>query len=127
MRLRSLLFVPGDRPERIAKGLGLGADALILDLEDSVAPANKPAARRAVREALARADRPVRLFVRINPLGSSWLEAGLETIQGVRPDGIVLPKAEGAASLIALDRRLSEIGEKGAAILPIVTETPVAM
>ena len=53
MRLRSLLFVPGDRPERMDKALGLGADALILDLEDSVAAANKAAARAAVRAFLA--------------------------------------------------------------------------
>ena len=98
VRLRSLLFVPGDRPERIEKALGSGADALILDLEDAVAPANKAAARQAVREALARADRPLRLFVRINPLGSPWLEADLEIIQGLGPDGIVLPKARSTRS-----------------------------
>jgi len=48
MRLRSLLFVPGDRPDRMEKALGSGADALILDLEDAVAPANKAVARREV-------------------------------------------------------------------------------
>src|SRR4051794_34463536 len=53
MRLRSLLFVPGDRPERMEKALGLGADALILDLEDSVAPPAKPQARREVAAFLA--------------------------------------------------------------------------
>src|SRR3546814_655514 len=69
MRLRSLLFVPGDRPERMEKALGLGADALILDLEDSVAPTKKADARDAVRAFLARPDRPIPLFVRINQIG----------------------------------------------------------
>ena len=56
MKLRSLLFVPGDRPDRMEKALGAGADALILDLEDSVAPAAKAEARRAVASLNAKAD-----------------------------------------------------------------------
>ena len=70
MKLRSLLFVPGDQPERMAKAMAGAADALILDLEDSVAPAVKPEARRAVREFLAGAQvaRSKPIFVRVNPL-----------------------------------------------------------
>ena len=74
MRLRSLLFVPGDRPERFAKAAASGADALILDLEDSVVPAQKPAARAAIAAALSGAgpgEREVPLFVRVNPLGTA--------------------------------------------------------
>ncbi|KQN30041.1 MULTISPECIES: HpcH/HpaI aldolase/citrate lyase family protein [unclassified Sphingomonas] len=122
MRLRSLLFVPGDRPERMVKARGLGADALILDLEDSVAPAGKAAARAHVAAALAE-PRTVPLFVRINPLDSGLADDDLAAVLAGKPDGIVLPKAEGAASLAALDARLS--GDT--VILPIATETPAAI
>ena len=121
-RLRSLLFVPGDRPDRMEKALGSGADALILDLEDAVAPGAKPAARAAVAAFLAR-ERTVSLWVRINPLDGGLAEDDVAAVLPARPDGIVLPKAEGAASLRALDARLD--GE--IAILPIATETPAAI
>ena len=122
MKLRSLLFVPGDRPERMVKALGLGADALILDLEDSVAPAGKVAARAHVAAFLAE-PRTMPLFVRINPLDSGLADDDLAAVLPGKPDGIMLPKAEGGASLAALDARLS--GD--IAILPIATETAAAM
>lgn len=121
-RLRSLLFVPGDRPDRMEKALGLGADALILDLEDSVAPTAKPAARDMVA-AFLRAERRAKLFVRINPLDSGLSDDDLAAVLPACPDGIVLPKAEGATTLAALDGRLS--GDT--MILPIATETPAAV
>ena len=65
MRLRSLLFVPGDRPERFDKAAASGADALILDLEDSVAASAKTKAREAIAAYLNRPERPVPLFVQI--------------------------------------------------------------
>jgi citrate lyase subunit beta/citryl-CoA lyase len=120
--LRSLLFVPGDRPDRMEKALRSGADALILDLEDSVAPSAKPDARRAVVSFLAR-PRDIPLFVRVNPLGTAEIDADLNALVDTRPDGIVLPKAEGAASVRALDARLS--GDT--LILPVATETPAAI
>ena len=122
MRLRSLLFVPGDRPERMVKALGLGADALILDLEDSVAPAAKAAAREHVATFLDQ-PRTVPLFVRINPLDSGLADDDLAAVLPGKPDGIMLPKAEGGASLAALDAKLGG----NVAILPIATETPAAM
>ncbi|HXH15351.1 MAG TPA: CoA ester lyase [Sphingomonas sp.] len=121
-RLRSLLFVPGDRPERMVKALGSGADALILDLEDSVAPAGKAAARAHVAAFLAK-PRTVPLFVRINPLDSGLADDDLAAVLATEPDGIMLPKAEGAASLAALDAKLSG----PILILPIATETPTAI
>lgn len=127
MRLRSLLFVPGDRPERMEKALGSGADALILDLEDAVVLDRKAAARDAVAAFLHRPERPVPLFVRINPLEGGLADDDLAAIIAARPDGIVLPKAEGAASLADLDRRLTALGDRDAAILPIATETPAAI
>jgi citrate lyase subunit beta / citryl-CoA lyase len=125
MRLRSLLFVPGDRPDRMDKALGSGADALILDLEDSVTPSKKSEARRAVAESLA-CTRTLRLFVRINPL-SAGADEDLAAILPQKPDGIVLPKAEGGASIAELDRRLTALGDRNARILPIATETPAAI
>ncbi|WP_156681383.1 HpcH/HpaI aldolase/citrate lyase family protein [Sphingomonas profundi] len=133
MNLRSLLFVPGDRPERMEKALGLGARALILDLEDAVAPPRKAEARRMVADFLATAERRCALFVRINPLDSGLSDDDLAAVMSGRPDGIVLPKAEGAASLAALDDALAR-GEVlhglplgGIAILPIASETPAAV
>ncbi|MCK8779669.1 CoA ester lyase [Rhizobium sp. NTR19] len=122
MRLRSLLFVPGDRPEHMEKALKVGADALILDLEDSVALVAKPQARAAVATFIRSAPRGVKLFVRVNPLDSGLVNDDLAAILDARPDGIVLPKAEGAASIEALAARCHSIP-----ILPIVTETPSAI
>jgi citrate lyase subunit beta/citryl-CoA lyase len=126
VRLRSLLFVPGDRPDRMAKALGAGADALILDLEDAVAPAAKPEARRAVADFLA-ANKQARVWVRVNPLDSAENEKDLAAILQARPEGIVLPKTEGGASVAELARRLSERGNVAARILAIATETPAAI
>lgn len=121
MRLRSLLFVPGDRPDRMEKALTSGADALILDLEDSVAPANKPAARAAIADFLERAERGPKLFVRINPLDTDDFVEDLVGVLASKPDGLVLPKAEGAKSIHRLADR------SGVPILPIATETPAAV
>ena len=126
MRLRSLLFVPGDRPERMEKALNLGADALILDLEDSVAADARPKARGYVAGFLAEAGRRVRLFVRVNPLEGEDIGRDLEAIADGRPDAIVFPKAEGAASIAALTARMAALG-LNVPVLPIATETPVAV
>jgi citrate lyase subunit beta/citryl-CoA lyase len=123
MRLRSLLFVPGDRPERMEKALGLGADALILDLEDSVAAAAKPAAREAVAAFLSTAKRTIPLFVRVNPLDGGLADADLEAVVKAAPDGIMLPKSEGGISVRDLDHRLTKLGNTKAVILALATET----
>lgn len=126
MRLRSLLFVPGDRPERFAKAAASGADALILDLEDAVAPGAKPAARAAVAEHLRGPRDGAAVFVRVNPLGTALCDEDLAALAGLRPAAIVLPKAEGAASVRALHDRSVAAGI-AAPILPIATETPAAI
>jgi citrate lyase subunit beta/citryl-CoA lyase len=126
MKLRSLLFVPGDRPDRMEKALGAGADALILDLEDAVAPTAKADARRVVADFVG-ANSQARLWVRVNPLDSPEQEKDLAAILPARPDGIVLPKAEGGASVDELARRLTERGNATAQILAIATETPAAI
>ena len=126
MRLRSLLFVPGDRPERFDKAAASGADALILDLEDSVAASAKDSARAAVAARLRAARGDVAVFVRINPLDTDLSVADLAALHGLTPDAIVLPKADGAASVRLLAERLAAAGIDSP-ILPIATETPAAI
>ncbi|KQN05071.1 HpcH/HpaI aldolase/citrate lyase family protein [Sphingomonas sp. Leaf25] len=122
MRLRSLLFVPGDRGDRMEKALASGADALILDLEDAVLPAAKGAARETTAAFLRRSDRQIPVFVRVNPLGSGMTADDVAAVLDARPDALVLPKAEGAASVAALAALAP-----GVPILPIATETPAAI
>ena len=120
--IRSFLFVPADSPRKIAKGLGSGADAIILDLEDSVAPAAKPAARDLVVETLAQqgADRACQIWVRVNPLGTAFVDADVAVVAGA--DGVMLPKAAGPHDVAALAQMLPP----GMPILSIATETAAA-
>jgi citrate lyase subunit beta/citryl-CoA lyase len=108
------------------KALGLGADALILDLEDAVAPPAKPEARRQVAQFVA-ANPSANLWVRINPIDGAEADKDLAAILPAHPHGIVLPKAEGGASVAELARRLNLLGNIAAQILPIATETPAAI
>lgn len=127
MKLRSLLFVPGDRPERFAKASASGADAIIIDLEDSVALDRKLAAREATAEYLS-GDRLVPVFVRVNPDGSGLTHDDLASVLPFLPDGIVLPKAEGARSVNWLRAEAAAVADnpdgEAPPILPIATETP---
>lgn len=93
---RTLLFVPGNRPDRFAKALAAGADAVILDLEDAVAPAVKDEARRLVAEWLE-TGQPV--LLRVNAADTCWFEADLTLCYHPNVAGIVLPKAEPGANL----------------------------
>src|ERR1044071_3165451 len=91
--MRSLLFVPADSERKLARGLESGADALILDLEDSVAAANRPTARRQARAFLeAYGPERIRRYVRINPLASGFALDDLAATVSGHPDGILLPK-----------------------------------
>ena len=131
--MRSFLFVPADSERKLARGPESGADALILDLEDSVVPANRPGARRLARAFLdATGSADFRRWVRINPLaGGAALDDLAATVPG-KPDGILLPKCV-PDDLRTLDHYLSAF--ETAASLPlgrvrviaIATETPAAM
>ncbi|VXC77082.1 HpcH/HpaI aldolase/citrate lyase family protein [Sphingomonas sp. AX6] len=121
MRLRSLLFVPGDRPERFEKALASGADALILDLEDSVVSTKKDEARDAVA-AFLKGTHTAHVFVRVNPIDSDFVDADVAVAR--HADGVMLPKAEGAASVDAL---VAKLGPNAPPILPVATETPRAV
>lgn len=127
MRLRSLLFVPADRPDRFDKAAATGADALILDLEDSVSFEHKDVARAAVAARLAETRVGPHIFVRTNPLGSGLCEADLAALAGLRPAGLLLPKAEGAASVRSYAALLANAGLADVPIFPIATETPAAI
>lgn len=125
-RIRSFLFVPGDSEKKMTKAQGAGADALIFDLEDSVAPANKAAARAATA-AVLQGDRPCQFWVRINPLDSGLAEADLDAVLPARPDGIMLPKANGPEDVAALSAMLDTADPEGRImILPVATETAIA-
>ncbi len=132
MNLRSWLFVPGDAPRKLDKAGGAGADVVILDLEDSVAEARKPEARRLVADFLRAglAPRALPVFVRINPLSGPHALADLAAVVPAGPDGIVLPKPNGAHDVVRLDHYLTALeASAGLAvgrtrILPIATETP---
>ena len=137
--MRSMLFVPGDRPERFAKAEASGADAVILDLEDAVDAERRPAARAAIASHLASrprsADsvRAVPLWVRINPVQTADALADLVATMPGRPDGIMLPKARQGDDVRRLDHWLEVLEVQGGAIpgstrvLPIVTETAGAV
>jgi citrate lyase subunit beta/citryl-CoA lyase len=110
--LNSLLFVPASRPERIAKALAASADAVIVDLEDAVAPADKDAARAALAAALDPA-RPV--MVRINSADTPWFPADLELLRHPGVLAAVLPKAEDAEDVAVVAEAAA-----GRPVLPLV-------
>ena len=130
--LRSMLFIPGDSEKKLGKVDACGADAVILDLEDSVAPPNKRQARELVAAFIAarpRAARKVQLWVRINPLDTDLALDDLAAVIGSAPDGIMQPKANGAADVVQLSHYLDALETQAwlplgsTAIVPLVTET----
>ncbi len=139
--MRSLLFVPADSERKIAKGMSSAADALILDLEDSVGPDNKPTARRMCVEvlgsvlgsALGSAKNDKKLFVRMNALDTPHALADLAAVVRARPAGIMLPKCRGSQDMQTVSNYLSileardDVPQGSTLILPIVSETGAAM
>ena len=131
--MRSMLFVPGDRPERFGKAEASGADAVILDLEDAVAAAQRPMARAATGTHLRQSSRPVPLWVRINPIDSADALADLAAIVAQKPDGLLLPKARNGLDVARLDHWLEALEAShglttgGIKIIPMITETAGAM
>lgn len=134
MTPRSWLFVPGDSDKKLGKADGTGADALILDLEDSVSAQRKDVARAMVRDFLAArpaGQRPCELWVRVNPLDETAVE-DLVAVMPAAPDGIMIPKTRGAADIVRLGHYLDVLEvsagtQRGRTrILPVATETAVA-
>jgi citrate lyase subunit beta/citryl-CoA lyase len=120
-RPRSWLFVPADSERKIAKALASEADAIIFDLEDSVAPAEKPRARDILKGLGARSGGPA-WWVRVNPLGSDYLKDDLEIFGKADIHGLVLPKAESGADITEIAHRTGNIP-----VHAIVTETAASL
>lgn len=134
MMLRSMLFTPGDSQKKMDKGAAGAADALILDLEDSVTAARRPEARIMVREYLVgKPDRSrQQLWVRINPLDTPDAVLDLAVVISGKPDGIVLPKVYSAADVTTLSNYLDvlepafDLPAGHVKIMPVATETAPA-
>lgn len=139
--MRSLLFVPADSPKKLAKGREAGADALIIDLEDSVAAPNKAAARAAATAFVAtvsahavsaHAAAPT-VYVRINALDTAYAADDLAAVIPARPAGVMLPKPRHGDDVRALDEAITAlevragIGGRPTRILPLVTETALSL
>jgi citrate lyase subunit beta/citryl-CoA lyase len=134
--MRSLLFIPGDSPKKLDKGLGSGADALLLDLEDSISPQRKAEARETtlafLKQAIPVKDRP-RIYVRVNGFATGLTDADLDVIVAGRPDGIMFPKAEGGAAVTHCDAKITAreamhgLPDGSLDIIAIATETAQAL
>lgn len=138
MALRSWLFVPGDSEDKLLKVASCGADAVIVDLEDAVAPSEKPRARMLARDWLEAHRRQViaggncQRWVRINGLDTPHWRDDLAMVMPSAPDGIVLAKASGPDQLQVLAGELYELEQRqgiatgSTRIMPLVSETPAA-
>jgi len=134
--MRSLLFVPADGGRKLDKAMASGADAVIVDLEDSIPAGGKVAARKSaadfVRDAVKAAQRP-RLLVRINAIATGLADDDLDAVIAAGPDAIMLPKAEGGASVIHADAKLAVreaqagLPDGHTKIVAIATETAIAL
>lgn len=132
--MRSLLFVPGDSEKKLEKAPACGADVIILDLEDAVAPASKEKARKIAADYLkSTKDRKARFYVRVNALSTGLTDADLDAVIPGKPDGIMLPKSLGGTDVIALGAKLAVreaiagIPDGATKILPIATETTISI
>ncbi|MEO5758518.1 MAG: CoA ester lyase, partial [Mesorhizobium sp.] len=129
--MRSLLFVPGDSEKKLEKGFGAGADVVIVDLEDSVAPQNKGLAREIAAHFIVahRQQTSAAIYVRVNDLSTGLTDDDLAALLAARPDGIMLPKSNNGQDVQHLSAKLrvheAENGLPDGAIriLPIITET----
>jgi citrate lyase subunit beta/citryl-CoA lyase len=132
MILRSLLFVPADSEKKLAKSKSSPADALILDLEDSVSAENRPKARGLARDFLKDQNRQS-IWVRINPVCSSDFVADMEAVVAAKPAGLIVPKPDGPQDLLTLDAHLitletkAGLPQRSIRLLPVATETPTAV
>ena len=133
MPMRSWLFVPGDSEKKLSKVAACGADVVIVDLEDAVAPQAKQAARPLACEwLLAHREEVSQRWVRINALDTPLWREDLAAVMPGAPDGIMIPKAAGPEQLQALAAELYELEQRHGLttgrtrLLPLVSETPAA-
>ncbi|MEM6904540.1 MAG: CoA ester lyase [Pseudomonadota bacterium] len=122
---RSVLYMPGSNPRALAKAEALPADALILDLEDAVTPAEKPQARELVTEAVRGGKlAPREVAIRVNGRDTPWGEADLTAAALAGPDAILIPKVESAAELIEISAEIDAAGAPPQTQLWAMIETP---
>lgn len=126
--MRSLLFVPADSEKKIPKALASDADVVILDLEDSVAPAAKPAARALAAEVL-RSNCEARIYVRVNALDTGLTLDDLQATLPARPHGLVLPKSASAEDVNRLHALIMMVapGDEATPVIAIATETAASI
>lgn len=133
LTMRSMLFVPGDRPERFEKAAASGADAVILDLEDAVSAERRPLARTEIANHLRRSARRVPLWVRINPVSTSDALEDLAAVVAARPDGVMLPKVDRGSDVERADYWLEALEVAHGItvgtirLIPMITETAAAL
>ncbi|MGY6534220.1 MAG: HpcH/HpaI aldolase/citrate lyase family protein [Pararhodobacter sp.] len=122
---RSVLYIPGSKERALEKARSLATDAIIFDLEDAVAPAEKASARALLAQTLASTDYgPRARIVRINGFDTEWAEPDLEVIAQARPEAILLPKVGSAADIEALARRLDAHEQTARTRIWAMMETP---
>ncbi|HEY4919728.1 MAG TPA: CoA ester lyase [Xanthobacteraceae bacterium] len=134
--MRSYLFVPADGGRKLDKAMASGADALIVDLEDSIAPERKDEARKLaaefLKETIGQAARP-RLIVRVNAIATGLIDDDLDAVVPARPDAILLPKAEGGAAVTHADAKIAAreaiagLDDGCVKIIALATETAQAL
>lgn len=125
---RSVLYLPGSNARALEKARNLPADALILDLEDAVAPDAKETARAQIAEAVkAKAFGPREVVVRVNGLATPWGEADMAAITAAGPDAILIPKVNSAEEVLAAGRRLDARGAPAQMSIWAMMETPLAI
>jgi len=125
---RSVLYMPGSNARALEKARTLPADALILDLEDAVAPDAKEIARRQVVDAVtAGGFGPREVVVRVNALSAEWGAADIEAVAPAGPDAILVPKVDGPDDVVRAARAISAAGAPGGTALWVMMETPKAM
>ncbi|HLH90467.1 MAG TPA: CoA ester lyase [Xanthobacteraceae bacterium] len=134
--MRSFLFVPADGGKKLDKAMASGADALIVDLEDSIAPERKEQARKLaaafLAETIDQRSRP-RLIVRVNSIATGLIDDDLDAVIPARPDAILLPKAEGGAAVTHADAKIATreaiagLEDGAVKVIAIATETAQAL
>jgi citrate lyase subunit beta/citryl-CoA lyase len=134
--MRSFLFVPADGGKKLDKAMASGADALIVDLEDSIAPERKADARKLaaafLEETVGQTARP-RLIVRVNSIATGLIDDDLDAVIPARPDAILLPKAEGGAAVTHADAKIATreaiagLDDGAVKIIALATETAQAL
>src|SRR5262249_24716988 len=134
--MRSLLFVPADDAKKLDKAMACGADALIVDLEDSIPAQGKAQARMRAAAFIGEAGQVAqraRLLVRTNGVATVFADADLDAVVPARPDAIMLPKAEGGPDVVRADAKLSAraaiagLPDGSIRIVAIATETATAL